>query len=106
MSIVLYVSYDCNPDEGGGYWGRLTEFPDCCTSGSTLEELHENMVDLAESVLFDRIDGEIVLAESILDNPEFFEKAERMIFSRWEIEKFMSERAPEVPEREPVLASA
>ena len=106
MSIILNLSYVCHPDEGGGYWGSLTEFPDCCTSGSTLEELHENMVDLAESVLFDRIDGERVLAESILDNPEFFEKAERMIFSRWEFEKFMSERASEVPEREPVLTSA
>lgn len=106
MSFILYVSYDCHPDEGGSYWGRLTEFPDCCTSGSTLEELHENMVDLAESVLFDRIDGELVLAESILENPEFFKKAERMIFSRWEYEKFMSERDSEVPEREPALASA
>ena len=82
MSTILYVSHDCLPDEGGGYWGSLTEFPDCCTSGSTPEELHENIVDLAESVLFDRIDGELVLAESILENPEFFEKAERMIFSR------------------------
>ena len=106
MSIVLNLSYVCHPDECGGYWGSLTEFPDCCTSGSTLEELHENMLDLAESVLFDRIDGELVLAESILDNPEFYEKAERMIFPRWQIEKFMSERAYEVPEQEPVRTAA
>ena len=106
MPFILYVSYDCHPDEQGGYWGSLTEFPDCSTSGSTLEELHENMLDLAESVLFDRIDGELVLAESILDNPEFHEKAERMIFSRWQIEEFMSERASEVPEQEPAHTAA
>lgn len=82
MSIVLNLSYICHPDERGGYWGSLTEFPDCCTSGSTLEELHENMLDRAVSVLFDRIGGELVLTESILDNPEFHEKSERMIFPR------------------------
>ena len=106
MSIVLNLSYVCHLDEGGGYWGSLTEFPDCCTSGNTLEELHENMLDMAVSVLFDRIGGDLVLAESILDNPELHEKAERMIFSRWQIEKFMSERASEVPEQEPVHTAA
>ena len=77
----MLISAEIHKEEdGNGYWARLIEFPDCCTSAETLSELRENIVDLAFSVLYEEDEGgNQILAEHIRKHPHLLKSAQRML---------------------------
>lgn len=52
----------------GRWWAQLAGFPACATDAGSIEELRENIVVLAEQVLYENIDGKLQLSADILEN--------------------------------------
>lgn len=49
MTYTVLI-YEAEPEEGG-YWATVAELPGCTTSGETIEEVEENVIDAIETYL-------------------------------------------------------